>query len=202
MAVPVASPVAGKCVGDLRPHDRLLQCLQHIGHEVDLIFNAAAHADEVVEDAGGLALVARDAAVGHGAGDLDEALDAAEGLCEGVDLGRLAEALGGLVAAADAEGEHATAHAVAVLLLRDGVLRVRREAWVVDGDDVRRGLEGVGDAGGVFGGLARAQVEGLEAAVGEPAVEGGGNGANGVLQEGEAVVEVLGVEGCGAHDNV
>lgn len=42
-------------------------------------------------------------------------------------------------------------------------------------------------------------MERLEAAVGEPAVEGGGDGANSVLEEGQAFVEGFGVEGGDAH---
>lgn len=41
----------------------------------------------------------------------------------------------------------------------------------------------MGDGGGVDGGFASAEVEGLETAVGEPAIEGGGDGADGVLKE-------------------
>ena len=82
------------------------------------------------------------------------------------------------------------------------VLRVGLEAGVVDGDDVRGGGEGAGEEGGVGGGLAGAQVQGFETAVGEEAVEGGGHGADGVLQEGEAGVQRRGVEGGDAHEDV
>ena len=67
---------------------------------------------------------------------------------------------------------------------------------------MRRGLECGRDARGVLGCFAGAQVQRLEAAVGQPAVEGAGHGANGVLQKREAVVQVGRVEGCGAHDDV
>ena len=138
----------------------------------------------------------------HRTRDLDQTLDPTQALCKRVDLGRLAEPARSLLAARDAEAQHAAAHGVAVLLLRDGVLRVRREAGVVYEEDVGGSGEGSGDGGGVLGGLAGAQVQGLHAAVGEPAVEGGGDGADGVLEEGEALVELWGVEGGGAHDDV
>ena len=89
-----------------------------------------------------------------------------------------------------------------MLLPRDGPVRVRRQAGVVDGDDVGRGDEGVRDGQPVVRGFARPQVERLEAAVREPAVEGGGHGADGVLEEGEARVQAGGVEGGGAHEDV
>lgn len=140
--------------------------------------------------------------MGHAAGDLAQALDAAQGLGEGEDLCDLAEALGGSVAAADAEGQHAAAHAFAVLLEGDVAVGVGVKAGVVDGDDVGRGLEGVGDGGCVLAGLAGTQVQGLEAAVGEPRVKGRGHGADGVLEEAQAGLEVVAVEGGDAHDDV
>ena len=42
-------------------------------------------------------------------------------------------------------------------------------------------------------------MQGFQAAVGEVAVERGGDGADGVLEEGEAGEEGGGVEGAGAH---
>jgi len=138
----------------------------------------------------------------HGPGDLDQALHPAQALGQREDARGLAEALGGLVAAADAEREHAAAHAVAVLLQGDGAVRVRGQAGVVDYDDVRGGLEGLGDERGVGGCLARAQVQRLEAAVREPGVEGRGHGADGVLQEREPLVQLRGVEGGRAHDDI
>lgn len=182
--------------------DRLLQRLQHVVYKVHLVLDTAAHAHEIVPHARRLPLLLRDTPVRHRAGDLDQTLDAAQALRKRVDLGGLAEALGRLVAALDPEAEHAAAHAVAVLLERDGVLRVRLEARVVYEQDVRGGFEGVGDGGGVLGGFAGAQVERLEAAVGEPGVEGGGDGADGVLEERETLVQLRGVEGCGTHDHV
>jgi len=138
----------------------------------------------------------------HAARDLDETLDAAQALGQRKQRRRLAEPLGGRGPALDAEAQHAAAHAVPVLPQRDRAVRVRVQARVVDGDDVRRGLEGVRDERRVRGGLARTQVQGLEAAVGEPAVEGRGDGADGVLQEGEARVHGVRVECGNAHDDV
>ena len=189
-------------VSELGAHHGLLERLHDVGDEICLVLDAAGDAHEVVEDTHCLALLAGDAAVGHGAGDFDERLDATQGLGEGEDLCFLAEALGGRVPAVDAEGEHAAAHAVAVLLKRHGALRVGIQARVVDEEDVGRCLERGGDARGVLGGLAGAQVQCLKPTVGEPAVEGRGDGADGVLQEGQLLEELGGVEGGGAHDHV
>lgn len=182
--------------------DGLLQGLEHVILEVLGVFDTAADTYEVVKDTDGLALISGNAGVGHAAGNLYQTLDTAETLCKGEDLGDLAEALGSGVTALDAEGQHAAAHAITVLLLSDVAVGVRLKAGVVDSDDVGRGLEGVGNGGGIGGGLARAQVEGLEAAVGEPRVKGGGDSADGVLQEAEAVLELVAVEGGDAHDDV
>lgn len=138
----------------------------------------------------------------HRTRDLDQTLDPTQTLRKGIDLGSLAESSSGFLPACDAETQHAAAHAVAVLLLRDGVLGVRWETGVVDEEDVGGSREGVCNGGGVLGGLAGAEVQSLHAAVGEPAVESGGDGADGVLEEREALVELGGVEGGGAHDNV
>jgi hypothetical protein len=78
-------------------------------------------------------------------------------------------------------------------------MRMGFETRIVHGYDVRGGFEGVADDGCVARGFAGAEMEGLEAAVGEPAVKGGGDGADGVLKECEAGFEVVGVEGCDAH---
>lgn len=63
-------------------------------------------------------------------------------------------------------------------------------------------LEGLGNEHGVIGRLPRAQVKGLEAAVREPAVKGGGDGADCVLKECETLVEGGGVVGGAAHEDV
>ena len=76
------------------------------------------------------------------------------------------------------------------------------QTGVVDGDDVGRGGQGSGDFVGVGGGFTHAQVEGFEAAVGEEAVEGGRDGADGVLKEGEAIFDSVGIECGSAHEDV
>ena len=125
-------PWSRQTVPDLGRDDGLFQGLQHVGKQIGFVLDAAADTHEVVKDTGGLALLFGDAAVGHGAGHFDERLDTAETLGEREDAGRLAEALGCLVAAADAEREHPPAHAVAVLLQGDSALGVRGQAGVVD----------------------------------------------------------------------
>ena len=89
-----------------------------------------------------------------------------------------------------------------MLFERYGALWVAGQAGIVYEEGMWGGGEGGGDEEGVVGGFARAEVERFEAAVGEPAVEGGGDGADGVLEEGEAGVYGGGVEGCGAHEDV
>lgn len=192
----VGEPVLGGLV------DGKLEGLEHVVLEVLGIFDTAAQSDKVVKDADGLSLVTGNAGVRHAAGQLDEGLDSAQGLGEGEDLGDLAEALGSSVAATDTEGQHATAHAVTVLADGNGSVGVGVQAGVVDGNDVRRALEGVADGGSVAGGLASTEVKGLEAAVGEPRVECRGDGANGVLEEGKTRLELVAVEGRYAHDDV
>ena len=114
----------------------------------------------------------------------------------------LAEALGGLLAAVDAEAQHAAAETVAVLLEGDLALLVGVGAGVVDEENVGVALKGLADGGCVLGGLAGAEVQGLDTTVGEPAVEGRRNGANGVLEEGETLKESLRVEGGDTHADV
>lgn len=195
-----SSTIGDAVAGDTT--DRLLERLQNVARQVCAIFNAAADADQVVKDAGGLPLLLGNTHVGHARRHLDQTLDAAKRLGQGEDFGVRAEALGGLLAALDAEGEHTTTHAVAVLLERDGVLRMRGQAGVVDGDDVGRCLERVCDGRGVGGRLPRAQVQRLETAVRQPAVECAGNGSNRILQKREALIQRIRVERGDAHQDV
>jgi hypothetical protein len=166
LTIPIASR---RSIRRLATHNRLLQRLHNIVDEILLVLDTAANAHKIVKHTRCLALVLGNAHVRHRTRDLDERLDAAQRLCEREDLGGLAEALGRRVPALDAERQHATAHAVAVLLDCDGALRVRREAGVVDRDDVRGSFERGGNAGCVLGGFAGAQVQRLEASVREPA---------------------------------
>lgn len=189
-------------VGNLWEDNRALKSLENIGLQVLSILNTAGETDEIGVDTDGLASRLWDTGVGHGGWDLAEGLNASKGLSENEEVGGLAEALGSLGSALDAEREHATAHAVAVLLERNVAVWVRLEAWVVDRDDVWRGLEGGGNGGGVGGCLSRAEVEGLETAVGEPAVEGRWDSTNGVLEEREAGLHGVRVEGGNTHDDV
>ena len=191
-----------RSIVNLASNNRLLQCSNDVSHEIRLIFHTTADTNEIVKYTGGFALLLWNTTVRHSTGDFNEGLDTTERLCKRKDLGSLAEALSSGMPALDAERQHTTAHTVAVLLECDGVLRVRLEARVVDRDDMLRSLEGFSDARRVLRCFAGAQVESLEAAVGEPAVEGRGDGANGILEEGKALVELLGVEGCGPHDHV
>src|SRR5690348_1309844 len=135
----------------------------------------------------------------HAAGHLDKTLHTAQTLRKREDLCGFAESLCGLFSAVNSEAEHASTHAVAVLLYRDFPVRVGFDARVVDGLDVRGGFESSSDSGCVLGGFAGTEVEGLQTTVGQPAIEGGGDSADGVLEEGETFLELVGVEGCYAH---
>ena len=191
-----------KTIGNLWEGDGALQSLENIGLEVLSILNTAGDADKVLVDTDGVTGGLRNTSVGHGGWNLAKGLDTSEGLGEGEELGLLAEALSAGSSSLDAEREHATAHAVAVLLLGNGVLWVRLETWVVDGDNVWGLLERVGNGGSVGGGLASAKVEGLETAVSQPGVECRWDGTNGVLEEGKALLHGIGVEGGNTHDNI
>ena len=186
----------------LRARHGLLKSLQNIRYQVVRVLNTTANPHEIVKHTHSLPLLLRDPGMRHAARHLNQTLNASQALSEGEDLGVLAEELGSGVAATHAEGQHATAHTIAVLLLSDGPVRVGVEARVVHGDNVGARLEGRSDGGGVLSGLASAEVQGLEAAVGEPRVEGGGHGADGVLEEAEAILEGLGVEGGDTHNDV
>lgn len=194
-------PLSGSVLDLSRSHS-LLESLKSIGQEVLGVLNTAGHTDEVIEDTSSLALVLGDTSVGHAGRHLAKRLDTTQTLGQSEDLGVLAEEMSGFLAALDTEAQHTAAHAVAVLLDGNGTVGVRVNAGVVDGDDVGRSLEGLGDGGGVSGSLARTQVEGLETTVGEPAVEGGGDSADGVLEERKALLQAVGVEGGDTHQDI
>jgi hypothetical protein len=189
-------------IRNLATNNALFKRLHHIGNKIDFIFDTAAHAHKIVKHTRCLALLLGNTHMRHRTGDFNERLHATQRLGEREDFSSLAEALGSLVAALDAEREHAATHTVAVLLDRNSALGMRVEARVVHRDDIRRSFECICDAGSVLCGFTGAQVQRLEAAVGEPAVEGRGDGADGVLQKGEAVEEFGGVEGCSTHDDI
>lgn len=189
-------------IRDLSPNNSLLERLLNIPHQILAILNPTANSHKIVKHAGRLPLLLRNPRMRHAAGHLDQALHPAQALRQGEYLRGLAEALCGGGGATDPEREHASAHAVAVLCQGDGVLRVRRQARVVYGDDVRRGLQRFAHRRCVVGCRARAKVQRFEAPVCEPAVEWRRHGADGVLQEGEPLVEGWGVECRGAHEHV
>lgn len=191
-----------RSVLDLSSSHGLLKSLKSIGQEVLGVLNTAGHTDKVIEDTSSLALVLGDTGVGHAGRHLAKRLDTTQTLGQGEDLGVFAEEVSGFLAALDTEAQHTTTHAVAVLLDGNGTVGVRVNAGVVDGDDIGGSLEGLGDGGGVGSGLARTQVEGLETTVGEPAVEGGGDGADSVLEEREALLQAIGVEGSDTHQDI
>lgn len=155
-------------VGALGERDGKLQSLEDVVLQVLSILDTAAQPDQIVKDTDSLTLITGNTGVGHATGDLAQTLNSSQRLGEGEDLGDLAESLGGSVATADAEGQHTTAHAVAVLLEGNCAVRVGVKAGVVDGNDVRGSLERVGNGGGVLGGLASTEVQRLETTVSQP----------------------------------
>lgn len=178
------------------------QSLHHISVEIHRVLDTTAHAHKVIENTGSLALFLGNTSVGHAGGNLAQTLNTSQALGEGEDLRELAEIVRSLLATLDTEAEHTTTHAITVLLEGNSTVGVGINAGVVDGDDVGRRLKGLGDNSGVLGRLTGAQVQGLETAVSEPAVECGGDSADGVLEEAEALLEGLGAEGSHTHQDV
>ena len=140
--------------------------------------------------------------MGHAGGDLAQRLDTAQTLGQGEDLGVLAEVVRSSLATLDAEAEHTTAHAIAVLLESNLAVGVRVDTGVVDGDDVRGSLKSLSHGGGVLGSLASAEVQGLQTTVSQPAVEWRRDSANGILKERETLLQVLGVESGDTHQDI
>ena len=84
----------------------------------------------------------------------------------------------------------------------DGMLRMRWQSRIIHQKGMRRGFEARRDQEGVAGSLTGAQMQRFEASVSEPAVEGGGNSTDGVLEESEATLDTLRIEGCNAHEDI
>lgn len=89
-----------------------------------------------------------------------------------------------------------------MLLDSDLTLGMRRQPRIIDSQHVRALLQRLRHHSAIAAGFAGAEVEGLCAAVGEPAVESGGDGADCVLEEGETGVDLGRVEGGDAHKDV
>jgi hypothetical protein len=167
------------------PRRSLFQGLREIGKEVAEVFDADGESYEGVVDAEFGAARGGNTGVGHEAGVFDEAFDAAEGFGKGEEAAAFEEASGAGETTLKNGGDHATAGRH--LPAGEFVLGVGREAGVEDALDVGAGFEEAGDFRSVVAGAFHAEGEGFDAAVGEEAVEGGGDGADGVLEEGEAV---------------
>lgn len=140
--------------------------------------------------------------MGHAGGNLAERLNTTKRLSEREHLGILAEVVRSSLATLNAEAQHTTTHTVAVLLEGNLAVGVGVNTRVVDGDNMRRSLEGESHSGGIGGSLAGTQVEGLQTTVSEPAVEGGGDGADGILEERETLLESFGVESGDTHADI
>ena len=129
-----------------------------------------------------------------------ERLHPAQALGEGENLERLGETVGGLASALELEGDDGaeTAH----LALGQFVLRVGGEAGEVYARDRGVGGQVLGDGLGVGGVGAHAHGQGLDAAQGEPAIEGPEDGADGVLVELESRVKIVAIGDHGAAQDV
>mmetsp|Transcript_8571 Transcript_8571/g.35718 ORF Transcript_8571/g.35718 Transcript_8571/m.35718 type:complete len:220 (-) Transcript_8571:396-1055(-) len=125
----------------------------------------------------------------HDDGQAGEALHAAEALCQLEDAGVLEERSGAGEAAAAVEGDHAAE--AGHLALGQLVVGVAREAGVEDALHLRVRLQEGGDCHCVGGVLAHAQVEGLDAAHGEEAVERRLHRAHAVLEAAEARMQLV-----------
>ena len=89
-----------------------------------------------------------------------------------------------------------------MLLDGNSSVSVALQARVIDSNDVWRGLKGLGNRSRVQSGFAGTEVERFQATVSKPAIERGGNSANGILQEGESFLDRLTVEGRCTHEDI
>ena len=137
-------------------------------------------ADHVVGDAEALAALRRHRRVGHGGGVADERLDAAEALGERHQP-RPVENRARALQRPHAEGDHPAEPAH--LAPREGVLRVRRQAGVVHGVDLRMRGQEVGQRHCVRVVALHPNRQRLGAAEDEPGVHRPEDGALRVLHE-------------------
>mmetsp|Transcript_31002 Transcript_31002/g.95760 ORF Transcript_31002/g.95760 Transcript_31002/m.95760 type:complete len:455 (-) Transcript_31002:40-1404(-) len=132
------------------------------GDEVLGVLEAARDADEAVGDADLGAVLREHVGVRHHGRARDDGLGRAEVLAQAPRLlDGVHELAARLRAALDLEPQHAAVEAAAVLLVSERLLRVRLEARVADGVDLRVGLQELGDRLGVVRLLADAEREGL-----------------------------------------
>lgn len=176
------------------------QSLLQVGDQVVRVLDADGQADEGVGQADLQAVLHRHAGVGHDGGGAGQGLHSAQGhrQAEHLELGQ--ELAGGLQASLDEDGHHGTG--AVGLGLSEGLLGVGGEAGVVDLVDHGVLLQELGDSLGVAYGSVHADVQGLETAQGEVAVEGRGHGASQVLQGAQLGVQCVGVGEHGAHEHV
>src|SRR5437588_4473240 len=113
------------------PFQRPLQVLP----QVDDVFDADADADQAVVDAAGLADFGGDAGVGHGGGVADQGFHAAQALGEAEEAGAADDAESAVLAAADADADHAAERAH--LLAGHLVPGMTRQAGIAHAPDRR-----------------------------------------------------------------
>ena len=164
------------------------------------MLDADGEADHGVGDAERRAPLRRQRGVRHDRRVLDERLDAAERLRQGEEPEPLEEAARVVEAAPKVAGDHAAE--AAHLPLRERVLGVGRQPRVAHPGDLRVRLEEPRDRHGVGLVLPHPERKRLHPAHGEPAVHGARHRADGVLQEAEALRQVLAVGHDHAADHV
>ena len=118
---------------------------------------------------------------------LDQALDTAQTLAERDQLAALKEAYGAGQIGGEIEGDHAAE--AAHLALGEFVLRMGFQAGVAHLPNLGMSLQPAGEFQGVLAMAAHSQIERLDAAQDEEAVERSGNRADGVVQEGESLAQ-------------
>lgn len=163
-------------------------------------FQADRQADEVGGDADALLGLGGGPLVHGGTGVAHQRLDPAEADGVGEQLEVLQESTGDGLIAPDFEGDHAAK--VTHLALGGGVAGVGGEAGVVDRLDRRVLAEEGGHLQGVGAVLAHAELEGFEAAQGEPAAERVGGGPEALLIQAQLGAEGLVVGHDGSGENV
>jgi len=176
--------------------------MENISDEVLAVFDTTAQPDQIIKDTGSFSLFPWDTSVSHAAGNLTQALYTSKRFGKSKNVSLLTESLSGFGTTLDSEADHTATHTVSVLFDSNVSLRVGVEARIVDGNYLRRRFQGSSDGGGILSCGPGTKMESLQASVCKPAVKGGRNCADGVLEEEETRVDDIIVEGGNTHDNI
>lgn len=179
--------------------DNHLNSPQHIPNKITPILDSTTNPNQIIPHPGLFPLLPRNPSMRHTSRDLNQTLHAPQTLRQRENPRRLAKPLRGLLPPDDPKTEHPPTHPLPVLLPRHRALRMRLQTGIIHAQNVGAGDQRLGDHGAVPGRFPSAQMQGLEAAVREPAVEGRGHSTDRVLQERQPRVELWVVEGCYPH---